>query len=103
MYERTCERTNIYAGRSLYALRGYNNAILEDKFIGLVLNIANKNILLVNVYIKSDQWVVGTHDASLDYLSQLEFLIMSHQFDGIYFLGDFNAVPFTGRAWGKFV
>ena len=78
-----------------------NDVILEDKFIGLVLNIANKNILLVNVYIKSDQWEVGTHDAYLDYLSQLELLIMSHQFDGIYFLGDFNADPFIGRAWGN--
>ena len=78
-----------------------NDVILEDKFVGLVLNIQDKNILLVNVYIKSDLWETGTHDAYLDYLSQLEHLIISHQFDGIYFLGDFNADPFSGRAWGN--
>ena len=56
---------------------------------------------MVNVYIKSDLWEARTHNDYLNYLSQLEHLITSFNFDSIYFLGDFNADPFNGRAWSN--
>ena len=38
-------------------------------------------------------------DAYLNGLSELENIIVSMKFDSIYFVGDFNADPFIGRAW----
>ena len=40
--------------------------VIEDKFIVLQVQMGNKNILLVNVYIKSDLWEARTHNAYLD-------------------------------------
>ena len=59
--------------------------VIEEKFIVLQVQMGNKNILLVNVYIKSDLWEARTHNAYLDYLSQLEHVITSFNFDSIYF------------------
>ena len=76
-----------------------NKIVTDDKFIVLQLQMGNKTILLVNVYIKSDLWEARTQNAYLECLSQLEHIIASFNFDSIYFLGDFNADPFNGRAW----
>ena len=46
-------------------------------------------------------WEARTHDAYLEYLIQLEHVIVSFNFDSIYFLGDFNADPSSGRAWSN--
>ena len=73
----------------------------EDKFIEMHLMVGNSCILLINVYIKSDLWEARTQSDYLDYLSQLETLIMSNRFDAIYFMGDFNADPYSGRAWNN--
>ena len=75
--------------------------ILEDKLLALQMQIGSHCILLVNVYVKSDLWEVNTHNEYLEYLGQLENLMANVQFDGIYFIGDFNADPFSGRSWNN--
>ena len=75
--------------------------LLEDIYIGIEITVGIHVVLLVNVYIKSDIWEARTLDAYLNYLSELENLITNSKFDSIYFLGDFNADPFSGRAWGN--
>ena len=72
---------------------------MENNCIGIQLIVGGHNILLVNVYIKSDLWEVRTLNAYLEYLSQLEYLITNTQFESVFFMGDFNADPYSGRAW----
>ena len=78
-----------------------NKIVTEEKFIVLQVQIGNKDILLVNVYIESNLWEARTHNSYLDYLSHLEHVITSFNFDSFYFLGDFNTDPFNGRAWNN--
>ena len=73
--------------------------ILQDNLIGIRLMLGNHSILLVNVYVRSVSWEISTVDAYLEYLNQLESLMANTQFECIYFIGDFNADPFTGRSW----
>ena len=76
-----------------------SKVIVEDKYMALEVAVGNDKILLVNVYIKSDLWEARTLDAYLNYLNDLEYLITSTKLDCIYFWGDFNADPYSGRAW----
>lgn len=75
--------------------------MLEKKFIGVQLLAGNHSILLVNVYLKSDLWEARTLSDYLEYLSELENLITRTRFDAVYIMGDFNADPYTGRAWSN--
>ena len=52
------------------------------------------------MYIKSDLWEVRTLESYLEYLNQLDLLI-STPFESVFFIGDFNADPYTGRAWNN--
>ena len=74
---------------------------LEKDFIVLVLEINSVIIVLVNVYIRSDTWETHTLHSYLESLSQLSEIVSSTEFDSIFFIGDFNADPFTGRAWNN--
>ena len=56
-------------------------------------------IILVNVYIKSDICEIHTLHDYLDSLSQLGNIVTEMKYDSIYFVGDFNADPFSGRSW----
>ena len=76
-----------------------NKVTLENNFIAVNIVVGNRSVLLVNVYIASDLWEIRTLNAYLEYLSQLENLIINTNFESVYFIGDFNADPYTGRAW----
>ena len=67
----------------------------------MTLKLGHLTIVLVNVYLRSDLWEIRTLNAYLSGLSELENIILSMKFDSIYFIGDFNADPFVGRAWGN--
>ena len=75
-------------------------SIMKD-YIVLSVKIGSLIIVLVNVYLRSDIWEIRTLDAYLDGLSNLENILLSTNFNSIYFIGDFNADPFVGRAWGN--
>lgn len=76
-----------------------NNVILKGNFILLNILIGNLNIILVNVYLNSDVWEVSTLNRYLHTLSVFDDVISDMNFDCIYFIGDFNADPQSGRAW----
>lgn len=75
--------------------------VIEKDYIVLSINVNSTIILLVNVYIRSDVWEISTLNQYLEALSNLEMIIESFKFNAIYFIGDFNADPFSGRAWNN--
>ena len=75
--------------------------ITEKDFIVLSLEINSLIVVLVNVYIRSDIWETRTLNNYLESLCQLGNIISSTRFDSIFFMGDFNADPFSGRAWSN--
>lgn len=72
---------------------------LEKNFMMIKVRVSDKDILLVNVYLNSDIWEIETLNKYLESLSKLESLLDDEKFDSIYFTGDFNADPVSGRAW----
>lgn len=76
-----------------------NKVILETNFIILNILVGNFSIILVNVYLNSDVWEVSTLNKYLQTLSAFDDIISDMNFDSIYFIGDFNADPHSGRAW----
>ena len=74
---------------------------MEEKYLGIEVTFGNRKALIVNVYIRSDIWEARTLDAYLNYLSELEHLFSSTDFNSLYILGDFNADPYSGRAWNN--
>ena len=74
--------------------------IIEKNFIVMSLLINGVTIVFVNVYIRSDLGEVRTLNDYLESLMRLEILIESLKFDSIFFIGDFNADPSCGRAFG---
>ena len=58
-------------------------------------------IIVVNVYIRSDLGDVHSLNDYLESLIGLETLIESFKFDSIFFVGDFNADPFSGRSYNN--
>ena len=77
--------------------------ITTANYIVMSLMFGSLTLAMVNVYLRSDIWEVRTLNAYLDALSELENIINSMRFDSIYLVGDFNADPFIGRAWGNLV
>lgn len=73
--------------------------VLERNFIILNILIGDLSIVLVNVYLNSDVWEVATLNRYLQTLSCFDDIISDMNFDCIYFIGDFNADPHSGRAW----
>ena len=55
-------------------------------------------IVLVNIYINSDTGNIDTLNNYLQALNNLESILEDYDYNCIYFLGDFNADPFSGRA-----
>ena len=81
------------------AVFNIDKVVLENNICVLCLGINDKKILLVNVYMNSDIWESTTLANYLDSLSKLEEILSDFNFDSVYMLGDFNADPFSGRAW----
>ena len=73
--------------------------ILRKHFLIMSILCDGVLIVVVNVYIKSDLWKIGTLNEYLECLSELESILMEIRFNSIYFIGDFNADPFSGRSW----
>ena len=78
-----------------------NKVIIEKKFIVVSLVYNSLTILVINVYIKSDIWETHTLHDYLESLSQLGNIVTEMKYDSIYFVGDFNADPSSGRSWNN--
>ena len=76
-----------------------NKIIIEDNFMVFNFSVGNISIVIVNVYMNSDLWEVETLNRYLESLSKLEDILEAIAFDSIYYVGDFNADPTSGRAW----
>ena len=76
-----------------------NKIILDDNFIVFNIRIGDFNVVLVNVYMNSDIWEISTLNKYLYSLSLLEDILRDMEFHSVYFVGDFNADPHSGRAW----
>ena len=75
--------------------------IIENDYIIMSVGIGSLSIVLVNVYVRSDIWETRTLNDYLETLSQFDNIVSSMKFDSIYFIGDFNANPKSGRAWNN--
>ena len=76
-----------------------NKVSFEKRFIVLDVNINGNDIVFINVYLNSDIWKVSTQEQYLESLAKLEGYINDVKHDNIFLAGDFNADPFSGRAW----
>ena len=76
-----------------------NKVITETNFMILDIAVGSHNILIINVYMNSDIWEIATLEKYLHTLSALTDIIVDMNFDSIFFMGDFNADPTSGRAW----
>lgn len=68
-------------------------------FMIFSIRAGNLNVVLVNVYMNSDIWEISTLNKYLHNLSVLEDILSDMDFHSVYFIGDFNADPHSGRAW----
>ena len=75
--------------------------VLDRNICIFSISVMNLKIVLVNVYLNSDVWESATLAKYLESLSRLETILSDFEYDSIHFIGDFNADPFTGRAWGN--
>ena len=71
----------------------------DNGFIVLRIVFPNFDFILVNVYVRSDLGYEITLNNYLEILCELENVLDSLKNDNIFFFGDWNADPFTGRAW----
>ena len=78
-----------------------DNVILENNLCVLFITIGNIKVLLVNVYFNSDIGDIATQSAYLDNMAKLGNILSDYNFNEIFFMGDFNADPFNGRAWSN--
>ena len=78
-----------------------NKVVLDDNLCIISISVMNFKIVLVNVYLNSDVWEAATLAKYLESLNRLEAILTDFEYDSLYFIGDFNADPFTGRAWGN--
>lgn len=76
-----------------------NKITIERNLMFINVDILGINILLVNVYIKSISWEASSLLIYLESLSVLQDYIDNNAFDSVYLVGDFNADPFSGKAW----
>ena len=73
--------------------------ILEKNICVLIIIVGNFKLALVNLYFKSVLWEIETQTEYLENLTKLEGILADYNFNAIYFMGDFNADPFGGKAW----
>ena len=76
-----------------------NKLILENNVMLMNVNVYGRNVIFVNVYCNSDIWEATTLNKYLETLSVLQDFLDDFNYDSIYFIGDFNADPLSGRAW----
>lgn len=76
------------------------NKIVLDRNISIFcIIVGNCKIVLIIVYLNSDIWETATLTEYLKTLNRLETVLSDFEYDCIYYIGGFNADPFTGRAW----
>ena len=71
----------------------------DNDIMILKLRINNLEILLINIYIRSDLGNPLTLAAYLENLNNVESMLEDIYYDSVYLIGDFNADPMGGRAW----
>ena len=76
-----------------------DKVVINKNMCILSLSIGNLRTVLVNVYLNSDIWEIRTQTEYLENLNKMENVLVDYDFDQIYYLGDFNADPYVGRAW----
>lgn len=78
--------------------------LAQEKFlIAIQVTLGDLKIILINVYMNSVTWEAKSMDEYLYRLQSLEYILSNNVFNSVYFLGDFNADPFMGRAWNQLV
>ena len=65
----------------------------------LSVEVNSFTIVFINVYLNSDVWKTVTQQQYLESLATIESYISELQYDSVFVVGDFNADPFSGRAW----
>ena len=73
--------------------------VLDENIIIMCISIGDFKILFINLYLNSDLLDSITLNNYLNNLNKLESILGDYDYDCIYFVGDFNADPFVGRAW----
>ena len=76
-----------------------DKVVIEKDYILISVRYREKIIVFVNVYIRSDICQVEKLGNYLGMLSQLKNVLTETRFDPIFFIGDFNADPKSGRSW----
>ena len=77
----------------------FKKIIFKNNFMIFNFTAGNTSIVIVNVYMNSDLGDVDTLNKCLKTLLNLEDILKGTAFDSMYFVGDFNADPTSGRAW----
>ena len=75
--------------------------VFENNFIIFNIIVGRESIVLVNTYLNSDLWEAVTLNKYLESLSKLEDILDNFAFNSVIYIGDFNADPSSGRAWGN--
>ena len=73
--------------------------VLVENMCIMLISTGGFDLVLVNVYLKSDIWETHTLADYLENLNKMENILRDFSFDSIFFIGDFNADPFLGRSW----
>ena len=76
-----------------------DKVIINQNMCIMCISTGNFKTVLVNVYLNSDVWETRTQAQYLESLNKMESILADYVFDQIYYIGDFNADPFIGRAW----
>ena len=82
---------------------GFTLELIESNNDIMILRliIDNIQIILINIYIRSDLGNPDTLAAYLESLNNVESMLEDIDYDSVYLIGDFNADPMRGRAWSN--
>ena len=76
---------------------------IEENYIVLQLSCNGMDIMIINVYIRSVSWENESLHAYMEGFQDLEDILTNYRFNNVFFIGDFNADPYIGRAWNNVV
>lgn len=76
---------------------------IEENYIVLQLSCNGMDIMIINVYIRSVSWENESLHAYMEAFQDIEDILTNYRFNNVFFIGDFNADPYIGRAWNNVV
>jgi hypothetical protein len=76
---------------------------IDDRILGLIVNIEETNYIIVNVYLPVDRGTIDSFHEFKSSLAMLEAMLIDCQINNIIIMGDFNASKLKVNRWEEII